>query len=109
MISSISTLLRQRLRQSDSIGRYGGEEFVAVLPECEAEYARQLLDDIRQRFSSLRYNHEEGYFNCTISVGLACSAQYPDSNGTELLVTADKALYRAKRSGRNQVREARPA
>lgn len=109
VIAAVATLLRQRLRQSDIIGRYGGEEFVAVLPDCDLENARLLLDDIRQRFSSLLYSHEGQSFSCTISVGLACSAQYPDSHGAELLVTADEALYRAKRGGRNQVQAAKPA
>lgn len=109
VIAAVATLLRQRLRQSDILGRYGGEEFVAVLPDCDLESARLLLDDIRQRFSSLHYSNDGQSFSCTISIGLACSAQYPDSNGAELLVTADEALYRAKRGGRNQVQEAKPA
>lgn len=109
VIAAIATLLRQRMRQSDIIGRYGGEEFVAVLPDCDVENARRLLEDVRQRFSSLQYSHEGQSFSCTISVGLACSTQFPDSNGTELLVIADEALYAAKRGGRNQVREAKPA
>lgn len=53
VIAAVATLLRQRLRQSDILGRYGGEEFVVVLPECELENAGLLLDEIRQRFSSL--------------------------------------------------------
>lgn len=109
VIASVATLLRQRLRQSDILGRYGGEEFLVVLPECELKNAGLLLDDIRKRFSSLRYSHEEQDFTCTISIGLACSAQYPDSEGAELLVAADEALYKAKRGGRNQVQEANPS
>jgi len=104
VISSLAMLLRQRLRQSDIIGRYGGEEFVAVLPECDAEAARRLLDDIRERFATLRFSHERKIFTCTLSVGLACSAQHPNGKGAALLVAADEAMYAAKRGGRNQVR-----
>ncbi|HQT71957.1 MAG TPA: diguanylate cyclase, partial [Thiobacillus sp.] len=109
VISSVAMLLRQSLRQSDIIGRYGGEEFVAVLPECDAGYAHLLMEGIRRRFASLHFSHEGKDFGCTLSVGLACSAAYPDSDGAALLVAADEALYVAKRGGRNQVREASPS
>jgi diguanylate cyclase (GGDEF)-like protein len=109
VISSVAMLLRQRLRRSDVVGRYGGEEFVAVLPECDAGDAYLLMEDIRRRFASLRFSHEGKDFGCTLSVGLACSAAYPDSGGAALLVAADEALYVAKREGRNQVREASPS
>lgn len=103
VIKSIATLLRQRLRKSDLIGRYGGEEFVAVLPECDIEFARRILEDIRTRFAALQFSHEGAMFNCTLSAGLACSSESPDSSSAELLILADQALYVAKRGGRNRV------
>jgi diguanylate cyclase (GGDEF)-like protein len=103
VIKSIATLLRQRLRQSDLIGRYGGEEFVAVLPECSLESARMVFDDIRKRFAALQFNQAAQRFNCTLSAGIACSAIHPDLDAAALLILADQALYAAKRGGRNQV------
>ncbi len=103
VIKSLATLLRQRLRQSDLIGRYGGEEFVAVLPECDLESARLIMDDVRERFANLQFNHEGTTFGCTLSVGLVCTSQYPLQNSGQLLVAADQALYAAKHGGRNQV------
>jgi diguanylate cyclase (GGDEF)-like protein len=106
VISSVAMLLRQRLRHSDIVGRYGGEEFAVILPECSAEDAVRLLDDVRQRFSEVQFNHQGKIFTCTLSAGLASSRQLPDFDGTELLVAADEALYVAKRSGRNQIQSA---
>src|SRR5690606_11254409 len=53
VIKAIAHLLRQRLRKSDAVGRYGGEEFVAVLPRCGLNEARALMEDVRQRFSEI--------------------------------------------------------
>ena len=108
VISSVAMLLRQRLRQSDTVGRYGGEEFAAVLPECDAAAAQLLLEDIRRRFAAVRFSHEGKDFSCTISIGLACSDSFSDCNGVALLAAADAALYTAKRGGRNQVRIGAP-
>ena len=106
VISSVAMLLRQRLRQSDIIGRYGGEEFVAVLPECGMAQARQLMEEIRERFSQLKFNHAGSEFSCTLSAGLAETGRHPECDGEALLIRADEALYAAKNGGRNQVREA---
>jgi diguanylate cyclase (GGDEF)-like protein len=106
VISSIAMMLRQRMRQSDIIGRYGGEEFVVMLPECDIEHAQLLLDDVRVRFAAVHFIHKDKDFGCTISAGLACINNFPASSGAELLVEADAALYVAKFSGRNQVRAA---
>ncbi|MBT9568996.1 MAG: diguanylate cyclase [Thiobacillus sp.] len=103
VISSIAMLLRQRLRQTDVIGRYGGEEFVAILPECDSQDAFLLLEDIRQRFASIGFSHDGKPFFVTLSAGLASSTAFPGTTGAELLIAADQALYGAKREGRNQI------
>ena len=108
VISSIAMLLRQRMRQSDIIGRYGGEEFVVMLPECDIAQAQLLLDDIRERFAAVHFSLDGKDFACTLSAGLACTSDFPASSGAELLVAADSALYVAKRGGRNQVCSASP-
>lgn len=102
VIRALSNLLRQRLRKIDRLGRYGGEEFVAVLPNCSVEDAQQILDDIRNAFAVLQFSAEEQNFSCTFSAGIsACAA--PDWPSTGLLDLADKRLYQAKKAGRNRV------
>ena len=103
VLRAIAHLLRQRLRKSDGIGRYGGEEFAAVLPECNEAMAKAILEDVRERFAALRFRHEEQEFACTLSAGIACAIKGERVAGGELLVAADEALYAAKHGGRNQV------
>ncbi|MDX5362744.1 MAG: diguanylate cyclase [Pseudazoarcus pumilus] len=106
VISSLATLLRQRLRTSDVVGRYGGEEFLVVLPECTAEHARKLMDDILESFSRLHFSHAQAPFTCTLTAGLASSADHPALDSEGLIEAADRALYEGKHGGRNQVRVA---
>lgn len=103
VIKAVAHLMRQRLRLSDAIGRYGGEEFVAVLPDCDCETAQAVIEDIRVRFASLRFQHEGQEFACTLSAGVACLARHPGARASDLLIAADAALYAAKRAGRNRV------
>jgi len=102
VIMTLGHLLRQHLRRSDSIARYGGEEFAAILPGCSEEYALHLLEDIRKRFSEVRFTHGGESFSVTLSAGIAWRNQNTESS--DLLTVADAALYVAKRNGRNQIR-----
>lgn len=105
VIKTLGHLLRQRLRRQDSIGRYGGEEFLVVLPEGALADAMRLLDDIRQRFSEVVFMCQGQSYALTLSAGLACNQ--PFRSASDLLAAADAALYAAKRGGRNQVQVAR--
>ncbi|MEL0166545.1 MAG: diguanylate cyclase [Pseudomonadaceae bacterium] len=103
VIRGLSNLLRQRLRKADRLGRYGGEEFVAVLPSCTRDNAVKVLDDIREAFQALHFSADGGQqFSCSFSAGVStCNA--PDWQQVELLEAADRALYQAKKAGRNRV------
>jgi diguanylate cyclase (GGDEF)-like protein len=107
VISALATLLRQRLRRTDVISRYGGEEFAALLPECSSSDAFSLVDKLRSSFSLIEFNHRGEIFSCTLSAGVSSLEYFPDSQAAALLVAADEALYCAKSDGRNQVREAK--
>ncbi|MCW1938766.1 diguanylate cyclase [Pseudomonas sp. MDMC_285] len=101
VIRALANLLRQRLRRVDSLGRYGGEEFLAVLPDCTPQQAGLIVDEIRQRFAELRFIADGGEFSCTLSAGIAGTDLHSDAE--QLRERADKALYAAKYNGRNQV------
>lgn len=106
VIRSLANLMHQRLRRIDSLGRYGGEEFVAVLPNCTAEQAWRIFDEIRQRFSELRFHAGGQTFNVTLSAGISTTDD--DTGASTLLEHADQALYAAKHKGRNRIEIAEP-
>lgn len=100
VIKNISCLLVQRLRQSDIVGRYGGEEFAIILPDTSLEAACVLMDNLREQFAMIKHRCSKGDFSCTFSVGLAALPPYNEVD--ELVDAADQALYRAKDEGRNR-------
>ncbi|GAB3251573.1 GGDEF domain-containing response regulator [Chitinimonas naiadis] len=101
IIRSLAWLLKQRLRKTDIIGRYGGEEFMVALPGANGQQAFQVLDRIRRDFSQIKHPFNETWFNTTFSSGVA---NFPRiSSGEALIKDADEALYEAKRAGRDRV------
>jgi diguanylate cyclase (GGDEF)-like protein len=101
VLRSFARMLQQRLRKTDLVGRYGGEEFAIILPGAAAVRAATLLDDIRESFSLLEFTFGEAHTRLTFSAGVA---EFPAHISPERLAgAADEALYRAKRSGRNRV------
>lgn len=101
VIRSLAWLLKQRLRKTDVVGRYGGEEFLVILPDADAARAHQLLDRIRVDFSLFQYAVRDTSFSCTFSGGIAQLT--PGLGGATAIKIADEALYIAKRQGRNQL------
>lgn len=101
VIVSLARLLSQRLRKTDIIGRYGGEEFAVILSDTDLTDAAAVLNDVRGSFSRIMHQSEKGEFQVTFSCGIASFPQYCE---TALLnIMADKALYEAKNSGRNRI------
>lgn len=106
VIRSLAWLLRGRLRSSDLIGRYGGEEFLVALPGVDMEKAQMMLNRIREDFSLLPHAHAHGTLRSSFSCGVASMPDY--MTGTTLIEAADNALLEAKRNGRNRVVAAAP-
>ncbi len=101
VIKSLSRMLQQRLRRTDIIGRYGGEEFAVMLPDTKGPTAVKVLDEIRADFAQIRQYTETDEFRVTFSCGIADFPTFQDP--VVINKVADDALYRAKRQGRNCV------
>ncbi|GGX74352.1 GGDEF domain-containing response regulator [Saccharospirillum salsuginis] len=102
VIRSLALYLRQRFRMSDSIGRYGGEEFALVLPDTTIDIAEQLLNEVCHGFSQIQ--HEAGGEMIHVSFSAGVASMYSDQEDASTLSrAADEALYVAKRNGRARV------
>ncbi len=96
--------LSECARENDVIGRFGGEEFMLLLPDTTPEGAHALAERCRIRLSRLRVKTDSGdTASVTASFGVSCSTPHGHITGTELIRLADNALYRAKHAGRNRV------
>lgn len=102
VLTALAQLLQQRLRNSDAIGRYGGEEFLLVMPDTAVADAFVVLNDIRLKFSQLVFAEANSSFQCTFSAGLVNSQL--SSTAQQALEAADALLYQAKIAGRDQVK-----
>ena len=101
VIKSLARLLKQRLRETDVIGRYGGEEFAVIMNDTDAMSAAKVIDEIRNVFSRLLHLSYYEEFAVNFSAGIADLAHFPDA--ARLSEAADKALSQAKQRGRNRV------
>lgn len=101
VLKGLARLLMQRMRASDSIGRYGGEEFAVILPDTPGEAAVRLMDELRDGFSKVVHHSGEGEFTVTFSCGVASFPRFVTP--AEISDAADRALYAAKQRGRNRV------
>lgn len=104
VLRSIGSLLRSSFRESDTAGRYGGEEFMVILPETSLEAAQQKLEYLRQLVASTPFtlSPRGDEAHVTISVGLASFPHDGDSAG-DLFASADEKMFQAKHDGRNRV------
>ena len=103
----VSHLLQRGLRSTDHVGRYGGEEFLLLLPETDLAGAVAVAEKARAMVEQERFDGDDGRgVAVTLSIGLASLAELPRERLTanELIAAADRSLYRAKEEGRNQVR-----
>jgi diguanylate cyclase (GGDEF)-like protein len=102
LLQALAELLIQHTRAGDIVCRYGGEDFVVIMPGAELSNCWQRGEQLRIDVAKLHVRYSGRDLNLTLSIGIAA---YPDhgKTGEEILIMADRALYQAKQSGRNRV------
>ena len=101
VLKTLADYLRAALRHADVVCRYGGEEFVALLPKTPVDQAMKLAERLRQKISRMTIPLPEQDVQFTVSIGVA--GLMPEMDGEALVEAADAAMYRAKKAGKNQV------
>ena len=103
MLERVAQVTHAQLRDVDIIGRYGGEEFVIVLPVTNAQKASLLAQRILENVSAIRMHTDRGSVAVTLSIGIAETIHDPqDESVDDVIRRADEAMYAAKQAGRNR-------
>lgn len=97
----LSSVIKETLRPSDSVARYGGEEFVIILPEVVLEEAAATIERLQRELTKKFFLHENDRVLVTFSAGVAQRA--PEESQEDVIGRADKAMYEAKKTGKNRV------
>ena len=109
ILKEIANLISLRIKRSDVFSRYGGEEFIAALIDCNMENSKKIAESIRKQIESYPFMNNDEQIKITISIGVSHfnSQDYNELHTyppiETLIQNADKALYKAKKSGRNRV------
>ncbi len=107
LLCNLVLLCQKQIRNDDTLGRYGGEEFIVLMPETASEGAMLASERLREKIEKMKINTLEGGLSVTVSMGLASLERGFDKTHTldALIKSADLALYAAKAAGRNCVRK----
>lgn len=101
LIKMVATAISDSLRGSDVLARYGGDEFVALLPETNQAQAGEAAERIRMAVANTSFNLDGNRVGSTVSIGIASSPE-DSSDPRELIELADRAMYESKQAGRNR-------
>ncbi|WP_370315556.1 GGDEF domain-containing protein, partial [Thalassolituus sp.] len=103
VLVAASKVMMENARPNDEVGRYGGEEFAVLLPGTTLVQAKLIAERLRKRISHMAVEVDGQKIEVTASLGVACYPSPGVEAMSDLLKTADKALYEAKETGRNKV------
>ncbi len=101
ILKALAAIIRQSIRTVDIAGRYGGEEFIVMLPEATRRDAVHVAERLRKKVQNMKVAHGKRRYSITISLGVTMLVKGDDVNS--LVERADRQLYRAKQTGRNKV------
>ena len=104
VLKGFAEVLKSNKRESDYAFRYGGEEFLILLPETNIKGANKVAEGIQTRCREKRYKYQGNELNVTVSIGIASIDSCQAKTGTDLITFADKALYKSKAEGRDCIR-----
>jgi diguanylate cyclase (GGDEF)-like protein len=90
------------VRSYDAVGRYGGEEFLILLPNCNGAETEEKAERLRRVIVQEPIETESGQLKITVSIGGVATCSWPQNTASQILQMADSALYRAKEDGRNR-------
>jgi two-component system cell cycle response regulator len=102
VLREIARRIQTKVRTYDAVGRYGGEEFLVLLPSCAGPETREKAERLREGIAHEPVETASGPLKITMSVGCAATGDWPGGTPNQILQMADSALYRAKAEGRNR-------
>jgi diguanylate cyclase (GGDEF)-like protein len=102
VLRHVANIAQRHLRSADILGRYGGEEFIVLLPDSTAEQSKVVAERIREEIETGSLETPKGYVALTVSAGIADTASGGDESIERLIGFADLAMYAAKQAGRNR-------
>ncbi len=100
----LTKVIKETLRPADTVGRYGGEEFLIILPECDLSAAIEAMQRLQRDLTKKFFLHNNERVLVTFSAGVALRGESEDAD--DVIGRADKAMYKAKRAGKNRVEAA---